>query len=273
MIAELITFLQRMDARPKKSLSQNFLIDANVVRKIVETAEIQPGDQVLEIGPGPGALTAQLLRAGASVTAVEKDTLFAKELSRFQTPDKRLTIYATDFLQFPLQQLPPRLKVVANLPYHITTPILEKLFTAPFPFSSLTIMVQKEVADRMAAPAGTKVFGSLSLFVQFYTQFHSSFVVPNSCFYPKPTIDSTVIRLDSRPCPPVDPEAFFTLVHTAFQQRRKMLSTSLQKLYATAHVKETLRCLSLNPDARPEVIPLDQWVQLYTALLRNCPAT
>lgn len=253
-LSELITFLNRIDARPKKRLSQNFLIDANTVQKIVQLADIRPGDHVLEIGPGPGILTTALLNQGAHVYAVEIDTAFATELHRIQ--NERLSVFEADFLTFPMQRLPANFKVVANLPYHITTPILEKLFATPF--SSLTIMVQKEVADRMAASSGTKDFGSLSLFVQFYSRLHSSFAVPSSCFYPRPSVDSTVIRLDSRPLPPVDPVQFFGLVHKAFQQRRKMLTSSLP--LPKEDVREALTAIGVRPDARPEALSLDQWV-------------
>jgi 16S rRNA (adenine1518-N6/adenine1519-N6)-dimethyltransferase len=259
--SELIAFLNRIGAKPKKGLSQNFLISPQVVEEIIKTAEVTAQDTVLEIGPGPGALTAALLKKGAKVYAVEMDSLFAAELERFQNGN--LSVFEADFLKFPLGQLPANSKVVANLPYHITTPILEKLFSQSF--SSITIMVQEEVADRMKADAGSKTFGSLSLFVQFYTKIHSSFKVPASCFYPKPNVDSTVIRLDSRPWPEVDPVLFFDLVHKAFQQRRKMISSSLKE-YPKQKIKEALLAIHANPDARPEDLSLDLWVLFVNRL-------
>ena len=236
------------------------MVDPNIVTKILQLADVQPGDTVLEIGPGPGALTAALLDRGARVYAIEMDTIFARELERFQ--NGKLTVLESDFLKFPLDQLPPNMKIVANLPYHITTPILEKIFANSF--SSITIMVQKEVADRMAAPAGSKTFGSLSLFVQFYSQFHSSFIVPSTCFYPQPKIDSTVIRLDHRTPPQVNPEFFFSLVHKAFQQRRKMLTSTLG--FDKEQIRALLTSLEIRPDARPEILPLEKWVSLTLAL-------
>lgn len=253
ILSELIQFLKSVNARPKKSLSQNFLIDLNIIRKIVQLADVQPNDTILEIGPGPGALTAALLNSDAQVYAVEMDTTFARELHRYQ--NGKLTVIEADFLKFPLESLPKNLKVVANLPYHITTPILEKLFA--YSFSTLTIMVQKEVAQRMASAPGTKDFGSLSLFVQFYSKVFSSFKVPASCFYPHPKIDSTVIRLDQREPPKIDPNSFFPLVHKAFQQRRKMVSSSLAP---KDRVKCSLAKIGVSPNARPENISLDQWV-------------
>lgn len=267
-LSDLFAFLNRIEARPKKGLSQNFLIDSNIVKKIVQTAGIEPGDSVIEVGPGPGALTFALLEAGANVFAIEKDTLFAKELSRFQTADGRLTVFEADFLEFDLKErkFPSPLKVVANLPYNITAPILEKFFDHSHLFSSLTIMVQKEVADRMGASAGTKDFGSLSVFTQFYTRPVSSFKVPPSCFYPQPKVDSTVVRLDFRPSPPIPPSPFFSLVRKAFQQRRKMISTSLRVLFSTDRIKKTLIAIGSRPDARPENLSLPQWVDFYSYL-------
>lgn len=257
ILSELIPFLERIGAKPKKGLSQNFLIDPNITRKIVQTADIQPGDKVLEIGPGPGALTAMLLEAGAHVVCIEKDNLLAKELLRFQTADQRLTVFHEDVLEFPFSRLNGPLKVVANLPYHITTPIIERVFSNPALFTSLTIMVQKEVADRMGAQANTKDFGSLSLFVAFHAAKIASFKVPSSCFYPRPNVDSAVIRLDLQQPPQVDSTALFSLIRRAFQQRRKMISTSLG-----AHMKEALKSIGVNPDSRPENLSLSQWIEL-----------
>lgn len=261
ILSELIPFLKRIEARPKKALSQNFLIDPNVVRKIIQTAEVKEGDTVLEIGPGPGALTAALLETGARVFAVEMDAVFARELDRFQK--ERLRVFQADILKFPIEQLPPGTKIVANLPYHITTPILEKVFSHPF--SSLTIMVQKEVADRMSASAGSRVFGSLSIFVQFYSKIHSAFSVSAACFYPQPKVDSTVIRLDHRNPPDVDPVQFFRLVHKAFQQRRKMITSSLG--LPKDEVRNALVNVGARPDARPEDLSLEQWVHLRKSLM------
>lgn len=255
ILSDLIPFLKSIEARPKKSLSQNFLIEPKIVHQIVELAEVEPGDTVLEIGPGPGFLTMALLEKGARVYAVEMDAVFARELERFQ--NGKLQVFLSDFLKFPMGQLPKNIKVVANLPYHITTPILEKLFANSF--SSITIMVQKEVADRMAAKEGSKVFGSLSLFVQFYSKIAASFAVPPACFYPQPSVDSTVIRLNATPAPAVDPVHFFSLVHKAFQQRRKMITSSLP--LPKEQVRKTLLDIGVRPDARPEMLSFDQWVQ------------
>lgn len=255
ILSELIPFLKSVETRPKKGLSQNFLVDAKIVEKIVNLAEVKPGDIVLEIGPGPGALTKALLERGARLFAVEMDPVFAKELERFQ--NGQLQVFLADFLKFPIERLPKNFKVVANLPYHITTPILEKLFASSF--SSITIMVQKEVAERMKAQEGSKVFGSLSLFVQYYTKVLSSFDVPPTCFYPQPNVDSTVIRLDAAPLPDIEPEFFFSLVHKAFQQRRKMITSSLS--LPKEQIRGALEEVKARIDARPETLSFNQWVQ------------
>lgn len=253
-LSELIPFLQRLDVRPRKRLSQNFLIDPNICRKIVQTADVKPGDSVLEIGSGPGALTQELLAAGAHVFAVEIDRIFARELNRFQTADERLKVFETDFLEFPMERLPSPIKVVANLPYHITSPILEKL--CAHPFISLTLMVQKELADRIGSRPGTKEYSSFTIFLQFYSQLHSTFSVSASCFYPRPKVDSTVIRLDAKTPPPVDPAKFFPIVRKAFTQRRKMIRTSLHDY------PQIQAALTPYPNARPEDLSLADWLEI-----------
>jgi 16S rRNA (adenine1518-N6/adenine1519-N6)-dimethyltransferase len=262
-LSDLTSFLKEIGAEPRKSLSQNFLIDGNIIRKIVRAADVQPGDLVLEIGPGPGALTSELLDAGAAVCAIEKDPLFAKALLRLQTPDRRLTVHCGDALNLPFDRIPAK-KVVANLPYHITTPLLEKFFSSGF--SSLTVMVQKEFAQRLKAKAGTKEYSSLTLFAQFHASIHSSFPVSSSCFYPKPSVDSTVIRLDSHAPPLADPAPFFQLVRRAFQQRRKMLSSSLQELHPADKIRAALLSQQTRIDARPEALSLDQWLRFFTEI-------
>ena len=274
-LSELLSFLEKIDRRPSKGLSQNFLVDNNIIAKIIQTADVQPGDQVLEIGPGPGALTKALLDRGAKVIAIEKDKVLSHELDRFQTPDQRLSTLCADFLKADLLNLPSPLKVVANLPYSITTPIIEKILDHPDLFSSFTIMVQKEVAKRMIAQSGSKEFGSLSIFLAFYTTYHSSFSVSPSCFYPRPKVDSAVVRFDLRSQLFLkDPNPFFSVVRKAFQQRRKMIGTSLKKIYPLSIIQEALLKSSSRIDARPESLSLEQWLQFHSAAIhlfnRNC---
>jgi 16S rRNA (adenine1518-N6/adenine1519-N6)-dimethyltransferase len=266
-LSALLLFLEQIGRRPNRGLSQNFLVDENIALKIVRTAAVVTGDGVLEIGPGPGALTSHLLEAGAKVFAVEKDPVFARELFRLQTPDERLVSFHADFLDFNLSGLPAPLKVVANLPYHITTPILEKLLEHRDLFSTLTIMIQSELATRIAAPAGSKDFSSLSLFLQFHTTTITSFRVSAACFYPKPKVDSKVIQLAIRPPPLEDSAPFFVLVRRGFQQRRKMLRVSLQSLYPADSLERALLAAGAEPYARPEALSLEQWLDFYKNLL------
>jgi 16S rRNA (adenine1518-N6/adenine1519-N6)-dimethyltransferase len=264
-LSELLIFLRQIGRRPNRGLSQNFLIDENIALKIVRTAAVSAGDHVLEIGPGPGALTSCLLDAGAKVFAIEKDPVFAEQLSRLGAADRLISI-SGDFLKASLTELPSPLKVVANIPYHITTPILEKLFHHSGLFSTLTLMVQKEVAGRMSASHGSKEFSSLALFLQYHAKIAASFPVAASCFYPKPNIDSTVLHLALRPAPLENSAPFFNLVRRGFRQRRKMLRATLRSLIAPELLQKALRGADAPSDARPEALSLEQWLAFYKIL-------
>jgi 16S rRNA (adenine1518-N6/adenine1519-N6)-dimethyltransferase len=250
---ELFAFLNQIDALPKKSLSQNFLIDANIVRKIVKTAAITPGDCVLEIGPGPGALTEELLNAGAHVIAIEKDQRLASALTRLQV-DGRLKIVEDDFLDVSIDTIcndPTPIKVVANLPYHIASPIMERLCKHHSHFSSAFLMVQKEMADRIIAKSKTKQISSFTIFLRTYSDPSIAVKVSRHCFYPEPKVDSSVVRLDFHaPCMD-NPQEFLEMMRRAFQQRRKMLRSTLS-------IEDT-EFASL----RPEDLSFDDWVRLY----------
>ena len=256
---ELLSFLAQVGASPKKGLSQNFLIDKNISQKIVKTADVKAGDAVLEIGPGPGALTSILLEKGATVYAIEKDPVFAKALTRLQTPDNRLHVYHADALKFPIETLAYQ-KVIANLPYHITTPLLEKCFSTGF--ASITVMIQKEVADRIFAKEGTKLFGSLSLFARYYSELVSEFTVSANCFFPKPSVESSVIHLSSKEKSDVSPSSFFPIMRKAFTKRRKMLSSSLKEFAPKEVIRKALRSISIREDARAEMLSLEKWLLL-----------
>jgi 16S rRNA (adenine1518-N6/adenine1519-N6)-dimethyltransferase len=267
----LQAFLKERGLHAKKRLSQNFLIDGNIIQKIISTAAISKGDQVIEIGPGPGALTEALLERGASVTAIEMDPLFAKELHRLQTPKKHLEVICCDFLTFPLedffQKHVGKFKVVANLPYHITTPILTRLLPL-YPFiESLTIMVQKEFADRMIAEKKTPSYSSFTLFFQFYATAAKWFVVSPTCFYPRPKIHSTVVHCALHPpLLKTDTPAFFQLTRAAFGKRRKMLRASLKEQYPVEKIEQALINLGCPATARPEELSLQEFISLFELL-------
>lgn len=263
--SELIAFLEQINRRPNRALSQSFLIDDNICEKIVKTAEILPIDTVLEIGPGPGTLTSHLLKTGARVIAIEKDPVFATELSRWQTPDGRLDAIHADFLKFDLSSLSIPFKVVANIPYHITTPILEKLLVQKN-IQSSTLMVQHELATRLSAKSGEKEYSSLSLFFSYHAQISASFKVSASCFYPKPQVDSKVLKFEQRPPFLNDSSPFFALTRRAFQKRRKMILATLKPDYNPDRVRHALQRAGVRSDARPESLSLEQWIAFYTAI-------
>ncbi|TXI36439.1 MAG: 16S rRNA (adenine(1518)-N(6)/adenine(1519)-N(6))-dimethyltransferase RsmA [Nitrosomonas sp.] len=272
--SELSRFLQDLGIHAKKGLSQNFLIDGNVVRKIVATAKVAPGDVVLEIGPGPGALTEALLEAGAHVIAVEMDTVLAKALERFRTRDRQLDIVTADILEVSVEELLKphladgrRAKVIANLPYHVTTPILTRLAPLDDLLQSVTVMVQKEVAERMTSPAGSKVYGSLSVFLCFYATPHYAFTVSRKCFSPTPKVDSAVVHLDiTGPRKVSNKDRFFQMTRTAFEHRRKMLRASLKELYSADIVTKALEALKMNVLARPEDLSIEELIDLFEYL-------
>ncbi|NGX54573.1 MAG: Ribosomal RNA small subunit methyltransferase A [Chlamydiae bacterium] len=249
--SQLRTLLKENHLFPKKRLSQTFIIDGNIVRKVVEEAAVSPGDRVLEIGPGPGAFTEVLLEKEASVIAVEKDPAYARLLVRLE----KLEIFEGDIRDFPLERA-ANAKIVANLPFNITTPILALLIPRSDLFTTATFIVQEEVARRIVATPGSPHYSSLSLFVRFYTNPTYAFSISRRSFYPVPRVDSAVVKLTLRPPPEVDsPAHFFILVRTAFKQRRKMLRSSLKELYPAC-----------DSDKRPEELSLEDFISLYNFL-------
>ncbi|MBS0620300.1 MAG: ribosomal RNA small subunit methyltransferase A [Verrucomicrobia bacterium] len=266
--SELRAFLKKEGVYAKKALSQNFLIDRNILDKIVRLAGVEAGDRVVEIGPGPGALTEALLRKGAHVIAIEMDSHFAPLLERLQTSDHRLQILQADALEQSFEKLFPgsSYKVVANLPYHITTPLLVKLLPLYPKIQSLTIMVQKEFAERMLAKPGNKDYSSFTLFTQFYSNPGGHFLVSPTCFYPQPRVQSAVVlcALCIPPLPAHEQDPFFELVRSCFQKRRKMVKTALKPLYPS--IEKALISSGLNPETRPEDLSLEQFIALFRAV-------
>lgn len=265
-------FLEELGIHPRKGLSQNFLIDGNIIRKIVQAGDVQPGEFILEIGPGPGALTEALLQAGAEVLAVEKDPVLAKALARFQVGNYRLKILCDDALKIDIEHLfsdQMKGKVIANLPYHITTPLLAMFLPLHKYFSHIEVMVQDEVARRLTAKPSTSDYSSLTVFANFYSDVEYAFKVSKNCFYPVPNVDSAVVIFKLR-SPflenPNEQESFFKLTRTAFCHRRKMLRASLKDLYGTEQVIIALTDLGLNPQARPEELSVEEFIALFHRL-------
>jgi 16S rRNA (adenine1518-N6/adenine1519-N6)-dimethyltransferase len=267
--SELMDFLQGLGVNPKKALSQNFLIDGNIIRKIVSKANVTEQDTVLEIGPGPGSLTEALLETGAHVIAVEKDKVLAEALERLKAPNRRLDVFCEDILEFAFEKYcaDKKLKVIANLPYNITTPIIAKLIPRNDLFSSLTLMVQDEVARRFTAKPGTSEYSSFTVFLNFFSTPLYSFGVSKNCFYPIPRVESAIVKLELKEHAKVSSEdAFFKMTRTSFEHRRKMLRASLKELYTPEVITKSLTDLGLNPLARPEELSLEQFISLFEQL-------
>lgn len=233
--------------RFSKSLGQNFLIDGNIVRNIVKKAEITKEDYVLEIGPGIGTLTEELAINAKKVIAVEIDRKLLPILDQSLEEYDNIEIIHGDILDIDIDKLIEErfenksVKVVANLPYYITTPIIGKLIEENLNIESIVVMVQKEVADRMASPAGSKQYGSLSVFIDFYTKAEIILKVPKTVFMPQPKIDSAIIKLNiKKQLPDVDKGKFFQVVKASFSKRRKTILNCLSS-YGFDLEKETIK--------------------------------
>ncbi|MGK5595234.1 MAG: 16S rRNA (adenine(1518)-N(6)/adenine(1519)-N(6))-dimethyltransferase RsmA [Parachlamydiaceae bacterium] len=265
---ELRAFLNSINAFPKKGLSQNFLIDGNIVKKIIEEARISSSDTVLEIGPGPGALTEILISLANQVIAVEKDHVFAQHLSRFDQSATKLKIICNDILEADFSGISQQIKVVGNLPYHITTPILVKLLSDyREKIISMTFMVQDEVAKRMVAQPKTADYSALTIFLNFYCDVQYAFKVNKNCFYPSPSVDSAIVTLKPRIINKIiDTDKLFEITRTAFQMRRKTLKKSLKQLYPERKILESLEDNGLTPLVRPEELSVEQFIKLYKSL-------
>lgn len=268
------TILKRFGLRAHKRLGQNFLINPRVLANIIHAAEISDGDQVLEIGPGIGTLTQGLAEAGALVTAVEIDRGLLPILEKTLEGYNNITIIHGDILKLDLVDLLAggRWKVVANLPYYITTPIIMTLLEQRLPFSLLVSMVQKEVAERMVAKPGGKEYGALSVAVQYYTSPEIITLVPPHSFVPEPSVESAVIKCTVRNTPPVqllNESFFFKVVRGSFGQRRK---TILNALGAAAlgldrvRIEEGLMAVNIFPSRRGETLSLHEFAALANVL-------
>ena len=266
--------LRTFNIRANKSLGQNFLISPEVVRLIVEAAEITPDEPVLEIGPGIGTLTQGLALAGAKVTAIELDKRLLPILDKTLEGAGQVQVIHGDILQTDIKALMQgqSFKVAANLPYYITTPIVLKLLEEDLPIERLVTMVQKEVAERMVASSGGKDYGALSIAVQYHAEVSLAFVVPANCFMPAPNVQSAVVVCKKRTQPIVEvvsEKLFFRVVKAAFSQRRKMLSNCLKNMGVDSQfVENWLQTAAIDGKRRAETLSLQEF-----ALLTNSFAT
>ena len=273
--ANTLAVIKRHQFAFQKKFGQNFLIDANVVEKIVREAGVTREDFVLEIGPGIGTMTQILCENAREVAAVEIDKNLIPILQETLSGYDNVTVINEDVLKVDIRALAEErngskpIKVVANLPYYITTPIIMGLFESHVPIDSITIMVQKEVASRMQVGPGSKDYGALSLAVQFYAKPQIILNVPASCFMPKPNVDSTVIKLTRHESTPVsvkDEKLMFAIIRASFNQRRKTLANGLNNSGEIHLPKEIIASaieeLCQNPSVRGETLTLQQFADL-----------
>lgn len=278
-----IAILQKYNFNFQKKFGQNFLIDTRVLERIIESAEITKDDCVLEIGPGIGTMTQYLAEAAREVIAVEIDKNLIPILQNDTLAEyDNVTIINDDILKVDINKIVQEknngkpIKVVANLPYYITTPIIMGLFESQVPLQSITIMVQKEVADRMQEGPGSKEYGALSLAVQYYAKPEIVANVPPNCFIPRPNVGSAVIRLTRHENPPVkvqDEAHMFALIRASFNQRRKTLVNGLTNAgnlrVSKEMVLEALEKLGLPATIRGEALSLEQFGELSNIILTS----
>ena len=270
-----IEILQKYNFNFQKKFGQNFLIDEHVLDKIIRAAEITKDDYVLEIGPGIGTMTQYLACAAREVTAVEIDRALIPILEDTLKEYDNVSIINEDILKVDIAALAKEknggrpIKVVANLPYYITTPIIMGLFESHVPLESITVMVQKEVADRMQVGMGTKDYGALSLAVQYYAEPYIVANVPPNCFMPRPAVGSAVIRLTRHQKPPVevmDEKLMFRLIRASFNQRRKTLANGLKNSGELNLSKEVITAaiekLGKGSSVRGEALDLEEFARL-----------
>ena len=270
-----IEVIQKYQFAFQKRFGQNFLIDAHVLEKIVSAAGITKDDCVLEIGPGIGTMTQYLAESAGQVIAVEIDTNLLPILADTLKDYSNVKVINQDILKVDINELVKEynngrpIKVVANLPYYITTPIIMGLFESNVPIDNITVMVQKEVADRMQVGPGSKDYGALSLAVQYYASPYIVANVPPNCFIPRPNVGSAVIRLTRYQEPPVqvkDPKLMFKLIRASFNQRRKTLQNGLNNSpeipYDREMIAKAIESLGVSPSVRGEALSLEQFAQL-----------
>ena len=255
---------------PSKRLGQNFLIDPNIVRKIVALAELSPNDHVLEIGPGRGILTEALSRTAGHVTAIEVDSRLHAYLKTKQAEFPNVELVCDDALAYPVESLPMGTVVVANLPYYISTPLLFRLLDHRGRFPRMVLMLQDEVADRLVAQPGGSDYGVLSVMAQYAADITKAFRVSAQCFRPRPDVASAVVRLRMKERTRLSPKeeiTFRALVKAAFAHRRKTLVNSLRdEGYALHPVIESLQRLDIAPTRRAETFSVEEFLRLAFAL-------
>ena len=277
-----IEVIQKYEFAFQKKFGQNFLIDTHVLDKIIRAAGVTKEDMVLEIGPGIGTMTQCLAEAAGRVVAVEIDSNLIPILKDTLKDYDNITVINVDILKVDIKKLAEEynggrpIKVVANLPYYITTPIIMGLFESEVPIDNITVMVQKEVADRMQTGPGSKDYGALSLAVQYYAEPYIVANVPPNCFIPRPNVGSAVIRLTRHQKPPVevkDSGLMFRLIRASFNQRRKTLQNGLNNSselhYSKEQIARAIESLGVPATVRGEALTLEQFARLANYFTEN----
>lgn len=276
-----IEVIQKYNFGFQKKFGQNFLIDDHVLTKIMDGAHVTKDDFVLEIGPGIGTMTQYLAERARKVLAVEIDTKLLPILEETLAEYENVEVINQDILKTDINAIAQKyndgkpIKVVANLPYYITTPIIMGLFESKVPIDNITVMVQKEVADRMQVGPGTKEYGALSLAVQYYAEPYIIANVPPNCFIPRPNVGSAVIRLTRHKNPPVTVKnegLMFRIIRASFNQRRKTLQNGLNNAtdlsFTKEQIVEAIESIGLKATVRGEALTLEQFARLSDALLK-----
>ena len=258
-----------MHFKPKKSLGQNFLVDKNIQRKIISSVGLKPSDIVLEIGAGRGELTGLMVPHVKKLYAIEIDSQLCEVLKENLGEYPNINIINKDILKFNLRssfyRLAHKIKVIGNIPYYISSPTIEHLINFRDIIGTIFITVQKEFAQRLSATAGTKAYGALSCFVQYYTEIKGLFHIKKNCFSPVPKVDSTFIELKIRPHPPVRlkrEDLYFKIIRASFSKRRKTLRNSLQGIIPQKMLNEFFSQYSIDSNIRPEDLTLTDFAHL-----------
>lgn len=258
-----------MRLKPKKKLGQHFLIDKNIQRKIILACQLNESDTVLEIGAGSGQITALIAPLVKRVYAVELDRELMALLQETVKESGNVECINQDILKFDFSgyfgQSPAPIKIIGNIPYYISTPLIEYFLRFKAQIGSMYLMVQKEYAERAHASCGSKVYGSFSCFLQYHCSIRKLFYISRNCFYPPPKVDSAFLQLDVRVVPPVavnDEARLFKVIRTAFQQRRKTLRNSLKGVVSAGSLEEFFQASGIEPNARPEQLCLKDFARL-----------
>lgn len=264
--------LSRNNIRPNKRLGQHFLINEEILKHIILAAKLSQNDVVLEIGAGIGVLTTQLVPLVSKIIAIEIDATLINILKQELAGYSNVLLIKNDILKVNLSEIDqrPKIKVIANLPYYIVTPVIMHLLQAKQNFSTLILMVQKEVGERILAKPGSKIYGALSIFVQYYTQVERICEVSRQCFFPQPKIDSVVLKLNVLQSPAIsveDEQFFFKIVRAAFSKRRKMLINAISDIgIGKDKLANALREVKIDPKRRGETLSLEEFGRISDLL-------